>query len=268
MVEQRIPIPTDIAATVLFRADRTCCVCREQGKPIQIHHIDGNPANNDPINLAVLCFDCHDKTQIKGGFARKLDAAQVIHYRDDWSKRLQERRNEADKIAAAAQGGDPQSATSPIRRESVPDPRRIANYIRTLPAVLRDIYSRSKPKWDSGNTPRMNEGSRDVIDVLEQVLITLADTYPPQHFGGRSSRDYMNAMTAARYIWHRAHLEPNGVGTGGTIIRTITGGCVMADLEEMVDEIVASLSEHLPDFDFESWRNEWNSARRSADPAD
>jgi hypothetical protein len=35
-------------------------------------------------NFAVLCFDCHTETQISGGFHRKLDADQVILYRDDW----------------------------------------------------------------------------------------------------------------------------------------------------------------------------------------
>jgi len=34
--------------------------------------------------LAVLCFDCHRETQIRGGFDRKLDSDQIILYRDDW----------------------------------------------------------------------------------------------------------------------------------------------------------------------------------------
>lgn len=77
-------IPKDIAAKVLFISDRTCCVCRIKGKPIQIHHIDENDSNNDINNLAILCLDCHNETQIKGGFHRKLDADQIILYRDDW----------------------------------------------------------------------------------------------------------------------------------------------------------------------------------------
>jgi hypothetical protein len=35
-------------------------------------------------NLAVLCFDCHTETQVRGGFHRKLDGEQVVLYRDDW----------------------------------------------------------------------------------------------------------------------------------------------------------------------------------------
>ena len=77
-------IQKDIAAKVLFNSDRTCVVCRNKGKPIQIHHIDEDNSNNDWNNLVVLCLDCHNETQIKGGFHRKLDSGQIILYRDDW----------------------------------------------------------------------------------------------------------------------------------------------------------------------------------------
>jgi hypothetical protein len=77
-------IPPDVAAKVQFLSNRTCCVCRRQGKPVQLHHIDSDPTNNDIENLAVLCLDCHMQTLISGGFYRKLDANQVRLYRDDW----------------------------------------------------------------------------------------------------------------------------------------------------------------------------------------
>jgi hypothetical protein len=69
---------------VLFWSDRTCCVCREKGKAVQIHHIDGDNTNGEINNLAVLCLDCHTETQIHGGFHRKLDSDQVLLYRADW----------------------------------------------------------------------------------------------------------------------------------------------------------------------------------------
>lgn len=68
----RIPIPPEIAAKVLVAHDRTCCVCQERGKRVQIHHIDENNSNNGEANLAVLCFDCHDLTMIKGGFRKRF----------------------------------------------------------------------------------------------------------------------------------------------------------------------------------------------------
>ena len=110
MAKARIPIPSETAALLLFRADRMCCICRERAKPAQIHHIDENPANNDPSNLAVLCLHCHEDTQIRGGFGRKLDAHQVIQYREDWYARVQKRRDTADDIAARHQAAKPEIA--------------------------------------------------------------------------------------------------------------------------------------------------------------
>jgi len=89
----RIEIPGEIAAQVQFNSDRTCCVCWVRGKPYQIHHIDEDPSNNDIDNLAVLCFDCHNETQLRGGFSRKLDAFQIVKYRTDWTKRVASKRD-------------------------------------------------------------------------------------------------------------------------------------------------------------------------------
>jgi hypothetical protein len=90
--KKRIEIPDAKQAQVQFASDRTCCVCRIKGKPFQIHHIDENPANNEFNNLAVLCLECHNETQIRGGFGRKLNADQVILYREDWLKQVAKTR--------------------------------------------------------------------------------------------------------------------------------------------------------------------------------
>lgn len=90
--KQRITIPEEISAEVIFASDNTCCVCHTPG-PTQIHHIDENPANNDIDNLALLCLTCHDKTQVRGGFAKHLTAPVVRRYRNEWVKTVRERRN-------------------------------------------------------------------------------------------------------------------------------------------------------------------------------
>ena len=85
-------ISPEISAKVMFMSDRTCCVCRKPGKPVQIHHINGNKNNNILSNLAVLCLDCHRETQIKGGFCRSLTSEQIILYRDDWYNNVSQKR--------------------------------------------------------------------------------------------------------------------------------------------------------------------------------
>lgn len=97
----RTEIPSGTAARVLFTSDRTCCVCRQRGKAVQIHHIDDDPANNEIGNLAILCFDCHRDTQIRGGVDRKLDADQVILYRDDWHSVVARARVQAEASQGA-----------------------------------------------------------------------------------------------------------------------------------------------------------------------
>lgn len=98
-------IPAPIAGKVLFASDRTCCVCRIRGKPVQIHHIDEIHSNHDMANLAVLCLDCHTDTQIRGGFHRKLDADQVILYRNDWVAIIA--RERATKTMVIESGDEP-----------------------------------------------------------------------------------------------------------------------------------------------------------------
>jgi hypothetical protein len=107
--KNRIEIPDEIAADILFRSHRICCVCREK-KPVQIHHVNEDPADYSEDNLAVLCFDCHRDTQIRGGFDRKLDSAQVRRYRDDWLTRVANRREQEHGPLSL-----PQSRTQEIR---------------------------------------------------------------------------------------------------------------------------------------------------------
>ena len=99
MANKRIPIPKALATEVMHAADSTCCVCRENGKAVQIHHIDGNPSNNTLENLVVLCLEHHNQTQMIGGFGRKLDASLVTRYRDEWLKDLKWRRAQANERA-------------------------------------------------------------------------------------------------------------------------------------------------------------------------
>lgn len=270
----RIEVPSEVAAGALFASDRICCVCRERGKPVQIHHIDEDPSNNGVENLAVLCFDCHHHTQLRGGFDRKLEAEQVRTYRDDWLSRVTKRRDTADALASSKglteNVGSLTAELPPFQIEARgssrhPDnrwtSRELLAYVCSLPAVLREARGRAQPRWDSGVTAEMNQASYDVVDVLEQILVHLESWYPEDHFGGKSAADYFNELIASRFTWHRAHLEPDGAGSGGTIVGTQTGASVMSDLESMVEDMVCSLMGMHDDFSFKGWKLEWRGQR-------
>lgn len=86
----RPKLPTSIRKDVLFAHDLMCCVCPAEGG--QIHHIDGDPSNNEIGNLALLCLHHHDLATRTGGLSIKLDPATVRKYRSDHLYRVELRR--------------------------------------------------------------------------------------------------------------------------------------------------------------------------------
>jgi hypothetical protein len=283
----RVPIPSELAAEVLFGSHRTCCVCREPGKPLQIHHIDANHANSDPENLAVLCFGCHHETQVSGGFARHLDAAQVKHFRDDWVQRVRRRRDDADRLATEVMAAvarhvsttetpqvSPHEATGSSEGKSrvvgrgaavVKSTVAIWDYVKTLPKLKRRAYVAAGPEWDSGVTGRMVEASYRVIDVMQDILANLAARYPAGHFDEPDQRDYISELIATRFRWHRYRHEPDGHGRSGTIVHPLVAASVLADVERMIAEMVESLTldwAASTDYDYRAWCEEWSQPDR------
>lgn len=84
-----------LVADVMFASDRTCCLCYVKGKQLQVHHIDENSSNHDPLNLAVVCKDCHGDVHHRPGFARKFSPELVTKYRDHWHGLIASRREAA-----------------------------------------------------------------------------------------------------------------------------------------------------------------------------
>lgn len=264
----RVPIPDDTAAEILFLSDRTCCVCNKRGKRVQIHHIDDNPTNNDIDNLSVLCFDCHDQTMIKGGFGRKLEANQIIKYRSDWQDRVRSRKEKADEIASI------QTVTASTENVIVnyiddedllnyktnEDPSLLKDYLQKIPIVHNAQLAIARKKWDTGVTAKMNQENFDMVDFYEEVLIELSTFYPKGHFNNLPPKKYFSEIISSNFLWHRLVLEPDGVGTGGTIVSTMTVANVMNDLRYMIVDMAKSLlfrydiDEHI---DLIKWRDEW-----------
>lgn len=57
---RRPSIPRAIRELVLARDGWRCKLCSSTND-LHIHHVDGNPWNNDPDNLIVMCRHCHAK---------------------------------------------------------------------------------------------------------------------------------------------------------------------------------------------------------------
>jgi hypothetical protein len=57
----RPSIPKSVENAIKLLQGFQCCVCGQVN--VQIHHIDGNNANNQPANLALLCLNHHDQAE-------------------------------------------------------------------------------------------------------------------------------------------------------------------------------------------------------------
>lgn len=230
----RRPIPEKIAAAVLVAHDRTCCVCQQQGKRVQIHHIDENPSNNDPENLAALCFDCHDETQIRGGFARSLTAAQVIQYRDEWIRRIAENKKRADDVLLEKQLGVIVAATKGANDWHPPGKLELVIYIQSIPDTMQKAYELAQSDWRKGAGNVVAQATYQVLRVAERLWIGLAAGFPPDHFGGVEAATYVSEYIARRYELRYALMQPEGARTGGSMIRPMAAYGVLLDVQEFI----------------------------------
>lgn len=263
----RVPIPHDTAAEIMFISDRTCCVCNERGKPVQIHHIDENSSNNVIENLSVLCLECHNDTQIRGGFGRKLNSPLVIRYREEWIARVKKRREDADALAISKTASEPVFSPKIPKVETksyseIKDPQMIA-FIKSLPSLRRDLENQAQPELDTGVTSRMVNASYKYIDSMQGILVALAEFYAKGTFGD-NIQDFFSEQISLRFSWHRSHIEPHGPGTGGTIVNTMICGSVRDDTEKMVEDMVMSLAGLGDILNWRDWQAQWRGPQKWA----
>lgn len=78
--KKRVKIPYKDSDELLVLCKHLCCICE---KPlVKIHHIDGDPSNNDPNNLIPLCGTHHDLVEARVGSARYYTKRQLEIYRE------------------------------------------------------------------------------------------------------------------------------------------------------------------------------------------
>jgi hypothetical protein len=103
-VKKRTRIPHSIEAEILFRNDRTCCICRNSAKRVQIHHIDGNPSNNVLENLAIVCPQHQDELHKSGGITKGIPPLLVKKYKRSWELTVRKRRSQKSSPLSSESG--------------------------------------------------------------------------------------------------------------------------------------------------------------------
>lgn len=68
-------------------------MCRDKGRDVQIHHIDGDDTNNTVENLVVVCLDCHSRVTGPRGLGRSFSPEEVKKYKVNWESMVKKRRN-------------------------------------------------------------------------------------------------------------------------------------------------------------------------------
>lgn len=136
-----------------------------------------------------------------------------------------------------------------------------AAYINSLPAFRLAVLEQIQPMFDAGTTSKMVQGNYDYIEVLKSILVTLASYYSPKHFKDQTPQEFISDMIDCRFRWHYTIIEPDGPGTGGTMVTVLAPSDVASDMEIMVEDMVFSLGTLRgglgDDFDFAAWRKSW-----------
>lgn len=82
----RAAVPFDTLASVLWKNRSTCCICRESGRAIVVHHINPWATSRDhsDANLAVLCLDHHARAHMRGDLEQNLSTRRLIDSKARW----------------------------------------------------------------------------------------------------------------------------------------------------------------------------------------
>jgi hypothetical protein len=97
MTKRRKQIPVKNEVEILFKNDRTCCICKDKSKGVQIHHIDENPSNNSLDNLSVVCTYDHDEIHKKGGVTKGISQGLLKKYKYSWEDTVRKERLKNNK---------------------------------------------------------------------------------------------------------------------------------------------------------------------------
>ena len=86
----RPPIPFDTLAKVLWANRSLCCVCRQYGLAIILHHIIPWAASRDHSakNLAVLCLEHHARAHTRGDLEQNLTSDRLRHFKAAWEQEV------------------------------------------------------------------------------------------------------------------------------------------------------------------------------------
>lgn len=103
MVSGRPPIPPATLLKLLFNNKWTCCVCRDDSKPIVVHHINpwATSRSHAADNLAVLCPNHHAEAHAMNELTQSLTPPRLRGIKQCWEGQV--KRDDSIVLRKAAQ---------------------------------------------------------------------------------------------------------------------------------------------------------------------
>lgn len=94
MKKSRFALEESLKIEIIAKCNNRCCTC--QTPFIVIHHIDEDPSNNNPDNLASLCPNCHSQAHSKSQLTVNLTPSRIKSLRDKWYEYCEKRKEGAN----------------------------------------------------------------------------------------------------------------------------------------------------------------------------
>ena len=174
-------IPPKVVAEVITASRRRCCVCLalrrdEAEKKGQIAHLDHDPSNNAPENLAFLCLEHHDQYDSRTSQSKGLMIEEVKRYRDELFAlvSLSIPPSDAGIVAKLVAALDRPAYRTPFRQES------------SLPC-FREAIAETIETLNTGRTPQglqlpsklqvRDPALRAKVDQLIEALVALRASF-------------------------------------------------------------------------------------------
>lgn len=276
MAKHRKKIPTTTSDELLYLFDRTCCVCQDPNKGTQIHHLDGDPANNEPENLAVLCLQCHDDATKKGGFTKSLSVGLIRKYREYWLQRVQHKRliaADIDPVKGKAEEGV-ETFIDLLRSGSVDDtvdwsPENEPEFseVDRDQAIRRkrSLHLAAKPALEHGNTISLGEAAHVISAGYKALILELTEFYPEGHFGRNGAEEYLERFIEFLADWTFLSATPTH-GWMGTMHANDCGFRLCRMLDDIAKDMIRTLSgHHLAEWEEVGQESEWLKAWKAAE---
>ena len=134
------------------------------------------------------------------------------------------------------------------------------DYINSLPDFKLALLQQLKKRVDRDkSTQDVILASNDYIDSLTGILVTLANYYSPDCFGNQSPQEFFSEIISSRYRLHAVIVEPDGPGTGGTLIGIRAMANLTSDIENIIEAMVSGLWVERYS-EYKDWQKRWHSA--------